>query len=191
MDEQEKREIVEAINGIRKEIGLEPYPLEQLEAKGLEELRKLYSACFAMREAHRKRLKEEKKFKLNLKTGLLIGILIIVVVSVLLVQAIFEPLISLLLGAQQRGTDFNIWFSYYKNNQSVFFLQNRGIDISYFKIKLDGNDVEYSIESGKLPLNINEEISFVIKDFICDDQEHEISVTVENTTKILRLKGCA
>jgi hypothetical protein len=44
MNEEVKRELIQKINKIRKELGLQPYPSEFLESKDLEELERLYSS---------------------------------------------------------------------------------------------------------------------------------------------------
>lgn len=46
-------------------MNLEPYSLEHLEAKDLEELRKLYSVYFQIRKDYRKKLKEKTKIQVK------------------------------------------------------------------------------------------------------------------------------
>jgi hypothetical protein len=202
--EREKRELIEAINEIRKELGLKPYPLEHLEIKSIEELKKFYSTYFQMREDYRKRL-EEKRFKLNLKTGLLIVVPVMLVISLLL----FTQFISKL---QEKGREllsftpsteetevvkqppeeelkFDVSFGYNTENLSVFLLSNEGTkNITEFTLLVDGEIKDYTIEVGKLPLPPPEILYFSTIN-LCDNKIHQIEIRIESETDSLQFNS--
>lgn len=187
--EQEKREIIEAINEIRKELGLEPYSLEYLEAKDLEELRKLYSVYFQMREEQRKKLKEEKpRFKLNLKVGLMLAI---IVISFLLTDQFLKPfekskeqILPFLPiseeGKKEQILNFIVSFGYVKENNPVFILFNQGnTNITSFNVSVDGIEKNYEIVSGLFPLEPYKSLYFQLTG-LCDNKTHLIEVVVQH-----------
>lgn len=195
--EQKKREIIEAINEIRKKLGLEPYSLEYLEAKDTKELEKLFSQYFQMREDYRKGLKEEKpRFKLSLKTGLLVGVLVMVAISFLIMsQSVWEEGISLpFLPTQEKPKetevyeqiDFNIQTSFKgENNNYVIVIQNNGTEnITFSQILIDDREITYEVWPGSyLPLR-SMSVAYLEVSKECDGLSHKIKIISDRNKSI-------
>jgi hypothetical protein len=60
VQDQQKQEIIRSINDARKEIGLSDYPAGYLEERDIEELKKLFSQYYQMREEFRTRQQQNK-----------------------------------------------------------------------------------------------------------------------------------
>jgi hypothetical protein len=190
--EEEKRELIEAINEIRKELGLQPYPLGHLEVKSIEELRKFYSTHFRMREDYKKRLKEEKKFKLNWKVGLLI-LCIAIVPFLLLFSQFFKPIEEAIRKTvtpspeekkvtEERILKFIVTFGYVEGNDPVLILFNQGnTNITSFNVSVDDGIKEYEVVSGSLPLKPYDSLYFRLAG-LCDNKTHLIEVATQNVT---------
>jgi hypothetical protein len=196
--EEEKRELIEAINEIRKELGLQPYPLGHLEVKSIEELRKFYSTYFQMREEYRKKLKEEKpRFGPSFKIGLLISIPVICIVVILFLPKVKQlvretevsPVYEVNVTQYNRTLlplKFSVSFAYVYNNSATFSLTNEGIsNITDFMVKVDDKQIDYTIIQGEFPLETFEMLYFNIEG-LCDGQTHTIEVIHSNYSSILK-----
>ncbi|MEM5832239.1 MAG: hypothetical protein QXT38_02940 [Candidatus Aenigmatarchaeota archaeon] len=207
MDEEEKRELIKSINEIRMEIGLQPYPLEHLESKSLEELRKLYYSYFETREDYRKRLKEGKpRFKL----GLLIAIPIIAFLLILIIFP-FGRVKERILGSSPVGEienetiteipmnqpvlaiyDFTLQ-SVFKDqaNNYVLIIQNNGSkEIIFQKILIDDIDLPYKVLAGSYPpLKVGDIVYLQIQKQ-CDNFTHTLKIISENKTLEAELQAC-
>ena len=200
MDE-EKKEIIEAINKIRKELGLEPYPLSYFEGKDLEELKKLYSAYFQMKEERKEKLKEKKKFKISIKLFAIIGILGGFLFSFFL----FYPK---LFGYEEKIEEFKAsqplknesikivsFFVQYSfklpDNNYVVVIQNNGTEnITFSQILIDNENVGYEILSGSYPPLLAGESIYLKLFKKCDGLEHELKIIIENKTFEMKLEAC-
>jgi len=188
---EEKREIIHEINEIRKEIGLEPYPLVYLETKDIEELKKLYSTYFRLREDYIKRLKEEKKFKVIFKTMLLIIVSTVSIISFLsfflfLKPRAVNPLQPPPLGpieksgnesVIQTSTNFVIESSF-KGPENRYFLIIKNVgatNITFSKIMIDNEDVNFEVFSGNYPLS-PQSIVYIKIFKECDNLIHQIKI---------------
>lgn len=216
MYEHEKKELIEAINEIRKELGLEPYPLEHLETKDIEELKRFYSQYYQMREDYRKRLKEEKpKFKLSLKTGLLIGIPLVAILLIIIILPfgqIKEGIVGPVLPAkptENKTTNetfveipvFESTISIYdftiqsiftdQTNNYVLIIQNNGTkEIVLQKMLIDGQDIAYKVLAGSYPpLKVGDAIYLQLQKQ-CDNSTHSIKIISENKTLERELQAC-
>jgi hypothetical protein len=192
----EKGEIIQAINEIRKEIGLRPYPLEELEAKSIEELRELYHQYFVLRENYRKRIKEEKKFKLNFKTALLIGVPVIVMTLLFFQFTLRKPgETSLPLSSKEgkeavkmnetvKRVDFNIQSAFKgPDDNYMLVIQNNGTEnITFSEILVDNKKVNYKIFSGFYPPLVSGGIVYLQLSKSCDGLSHNITIMSENKT---------
>lgn len=176
----EKEKLIDAINKVRKEIGLTPYPLGYLEAKDIEELKKFYVSYLELSRSY------EKKAKLSFKTGLLITIPIVIVILFLSLQLVFKQEKETRFAPLPEG--FAVDIGYY-NNQIIFLLRSIGINISSFDVLLDEKNVEYSLISGVLPLELNEEAAFIIEDFFCDNKVHKLTVIVKDIAKEIEFEN--
>jgi hypothetical protein len=202
----EKSEIIQAINEIRKEIGLKPYPLEELEAKSIEELRELYHQYFLLRENYRKRIKEEKKFKLNFKTALLIGIPILIFISFVVFSLVSGPKAvnpSLLPPLKPEGVldnktgeliqsiNFSLKFSFKGPDENyILVIENNGRgNVTFQKILVDEEAVNFEIFSGEYPLLPQSSVYLKISKK-CDNSTHKIKIISEKRSTEETLPAC-
>jgi len=177
MDDQQKSELIQAINEIRKELNLQPYSSEHLEAKGVDELRRLYSSYFQMREDYRKRLEREKsKFKFSSKFLPLILIPAIAVVGFFLltqnssktpgeitesVYATPIPTIGQPILPQNFSTKL-LLIDDSKTNLTFKLVNYEVYNINSFDVFVAGDKLNYSIAYDVLPLLPNQSLTFVI-----------------------------
>lgn len=196
MEEKEKADLIQAINEMRKELNLEPYPPEHLETKDAKELRKFYYQYFQLREDYRKKSEGEKqrRFRSSLKKGLLIGVtFIVIIISIISIQFISKggegkKSLPFFPFAEGKKLGFNISFAYCLSNDPVFVLVNSGnMNISSFATKIDGDDKNYSIVSGELPLEPLQTVDFKI-DGMCDDSTHNLTVVSEDVKQDFNFK---
>ena len=201
----EKREIIQAINEIRKEIGLRPYPLEELEAKSIEELRELYHQYFLLRENHKKRIKEEKKFKFNFKAALLIGVPILIFISFLVFRSISGPKAvnpSLLpplkpekfdneTGELMRPENFALKSSFKGPDENyILVIENLGREtVTFQKILVDEESVNFEVLSGQYPLLPHSSVYMKISKK-CDNITHKIKIVSEKSSVEANLQAC-
>jgi hypothetical protein len=123
----EKKKLIDEINKIRKEIGLSAYPFDHLERKHVEELKKLYESYLKLSESYK------KKFKLDLKIGLLFAISIVIAVSFFFYQFTLRQEKEIELFPPSKLINFSVDVAY-SDNQTLFLLQNHGTNISSFKV---------------------------------------------------------
>jgi hypothetical protein len=201
----EKSEIIRAINEIRKEIGLRPCPSEELEAKSIEELEKLYHQYFLLRENYRKMIKERREFKLNLRVGVLIGIPILVFISFLIFHSISGPKAvnpSLLpplkpekfdneTGELMRPENFALKSSFKGPDENyILVIENLGMEnVTFQKILVDGESVNFEVLSGQYPLLPHSSVYMKISKK-CDGLTHKIKIVSEKSSVEANLQAC-
>lgn len=184
MNEQKKRELIQIINKIREELGLNPYPPGHLEAKDFEELRELYSQYYQMREDY-KRKEKERKLKLSFKVPL-VGILILLTIT-LSIQFVYKPFnIGFLHPSpaskkeEKEVVSFILTFGYVVGNDVVLILHNKGnVNMTSFNVTVDGTKSDYEIISGSIPVEPLRSLYFLVRD-LCDSKNHVIRVTSNN-----------
>lgn len=196
--EQDKKEIIESINAIRKELNLEPHPFDYLEAKDVEELRKLRYQYSLMREDYKKGLKEEKpRFGLNLKVGLLIGIPVIAILAIFMFYFSFTKVEERVTGSvlssnfENKTTtpaiySFNInAISKGLDNNYLLIIQNNGTEnMTFSNILFEDKQVTYNITGDYPPLK-PESIIYVKLSIAYSSDEHIITIfTLENKTLV-------
>jgi hypothetical protein len=185
---ERKEELIKLINDARVELGLQPYPSEYLEEKDLVYLENLWHQWFEMREERRRKLEESKKFKLNVKIGLLILIPVLIVTSFFIFSFLTKPqavnpssLPS--LGPSEVGnktyTSTFLVETTFKGPEDNYMLviKNSGIEnITFSRITIDEQDANFEIFSGSYP--IPPQTSTYIKIFRkCDASVHTIELT--------------
>jgi len=184
MSGQQKREIAQAINDMRREVGLQPYDTASLEEMNTEELERLYRRQVALKETYKKK---KPKSRFNLKIGLLIVILIIL--AFILIQLTFKPFGQLgeklssffipSMREEKQQVKFVVSFGYIMNNSPVFILYNQGPNIASLDIRVDGTKKSYEIVSGSLPLETDKSLYFRLES-LCDNKTHLIQVIVKS-----------
>jgi len=181
--EEQKRNIVQAINDMRREAGLQPYDATSLEELSTEELERLYRRQAALRESYKK----EEKPKFKLKIGLPISILAISVLALslfLLVPKILAP-------AQEKKTvqgTVTIGFYNLSSLNSIFMLSNKGSNnITSFSLNLDGKNKNYEIVNGSLPLLPSGNLLFLVTENLCD-KEHVVEIIIDKKNITLTIQ---
>ena len=176
----EKEKLIADIKSLRKELRLSPFPSGYLENKELEELKEIYISYISLKY-QRKEHPPSKSKKILLSIS---GISIILVIIFFILTIMFKP-VSLTTSNQE---NFTISLGF-RGNQTVFIIKNFRNKINSFIVSLDEKEVEFQPLTGELPLNANEEIGFVIKNFSCDEKEHIVGIVINNSTKIIRFNN--
>ncbi len=82
---KDKMEIIEAINCVRQEMGLEPYSTDALGRLDRERLQELFDKLFEEREKHKDQLKKsQERTKMDFYRNVMIGLGSIIVLLVII-----------------------------------------------------------------------------------------------------------
>jgi hypothetical protein len=203
MKEQEKKEIIKAINEIRKELNLEPYPQEELEAKDLEELRKLFSSYFRMQEEYKRKVKSEK----TLKTGLLFSIPFFVLI--LFIAFLFlskpkavnpktlptlQPIENLTKSYEMKNLNYTSFvlesaFRGPDENYILIINNNGAKNVTLKEVLVDNEIVKFEVLSGNNPI-LPQSSTYLKILKKCDNSMHRIKIVSEEKVLEFDLQPC-
>ncbi len=176
--EQERIAIIQTINQIRTELGMEPYSDESLGQLDNDRLKALYHQHMEANEKRSQALKEAKpQSRLNMKLFLVGLVPIIAVFSILFYMQLAQPEPAFKKNVPAiPDQEFFFNFAHTDGQDAVFSLSNNGkSDIASFDVSVDGSQISHNITSGQLPLKTGENLYFKVSG-ICDGAGYSVEV---------------
>jgi hypothetical protein len=179
---QSKKELIEAINGIREEIGMEQYNYQDLDKKSVEELNKIYTRHESMREEYMDGHKPgfERRFLLLIPASIIVA----AVLYLVFVQGVFNP------GPRIYHYEYSINLVYVNGNDGIFSLTNKGDNITSMNVIVDNYNRDYQLEKGSFPLEKSKTLYFKIWS-VCDGNVHLVETKAHGTTSNYTVTGCS
>jgi hypothetical protein len=204
MEEKEKEELIKAINEVRRELNLQPYPSEYLENKEIEELRGLLREYIKIAEEE----KRKPKIKLGRRAIIISLIALISFISFFSFQYITKPKAvnpsklpplqpinssqsSATLSSQINKPLISLQSSF-KNQDGnyVLILKNEATEnVTLNNVKIDENNVNWKIISGELPI-LPESMVYISLSKKCDGLNHKAKIETNLGSIELTLNAC-
>jgi hypothetical protein len=204
MEEKEKEELIKAINEVRKELNLQPYPSEYLENKEIEELRGLLREYIKIAEEE----KRKPKIKLGRKPIIISSIAIIFLISLFGFQYITKPKAvnpsqlpplqpinsnqsSASLSPQINKHPISLQ-SLFKSQDGnyVLILKNEATEnVILNNVSVDDNNVNWRIVSGENPI-LPESMVYISLSTKCDGLNHKAKIETNLGNVELLLEAC-
>jgi len=201
MIDDRKKELIDKINEIRKEINLTPFAYEELDRYDYPQLLDFLERNMAMKNSfapNAQNIQNQPKGKSFHLNPILIGIIAIVGISLALVFLPFSPIKNIrqtIEGGifssnpnsnsnsnQNLKYNFTVSFAnYLLDGNPVFDVTNYGKDIASFAVNVDGAPTNFT-NLNKLPILLGHQDAFSVSGNLCNSNEpHTIDVVVEGT----------
>jgi hypothetical protein len=204
MEDKEKEELIKAINEVRKELNLQPYPSEYFENKEIEELRGLLREYIKIAEEE----KRKPKIKLGKRAIIISLIALVSFISFFGFQYITKPKAvnpsklpplqpinynqsSVALSSQINKPSISLQ-SLFKSQDGnyVLILKNEASEnVTLNNFKVDENNVNWKIISGELPI-LPGSMVYISLSAKCDGLNHKAKIETNIGNVDLNLQAC-
>jgi hypothetical protein len=204
MEEKEKEELIKAINDVRRELNLQPYPSEYLENKEIEELRGILREYMKIAEEE----KRKPKTKIGKKAIIVSLTAIIFLISLLGFRYITKPKAvnhsqlpplqpinsnqsSVALSPQINKPPISLQ-SFFKGQEEnyILILKNEAsVNVTLNNVKVDENNINWRIISGELPI-LPESMVYISLSTKCDGLDHKAKIETNLGDVELLLGAC-
>jgi hypothetical protein len=203
MEEKEKEELIKAINDVRRELNLQPYPSEYLENKEIEELRGILREYMKIAEEE----KRKPKTKIGKKAIIVSLTAIILLISLLgfryitkpkavnpsnlppLQPANFNQSSTALSPISKPPISIQSFFRGQEGNYILILKNEASVSVTLNNVKVDENNINWRIISGELPI-LPESMVYISLSTKCDGLDHKAKIETNLGDVELLLRAC-